>query len=102
MSRADTINLGFQYGTPITDEIQLVLRADYERRGKQFWDPDNSSARNAVGLINARAGVKGERWALTFWSKNLGDKKYLAEYVSGGFVHLAPPLSYGIELTYNF
>ncbi len=98
----DTINLGFQYGTPITDEIQLVLRADYERRGKQFWDPDNSSARNAVGLINARAGVKGERWALTFWSKNLGDKKYLAEYVSGGFVHLAPPLSYGIELTYNF
>ena len=98
----DTVNLGFQYRAPVTAGIQVLLRGDYERRGRQYWDPDNSSARKAVNLINARAGVEGERWSLTAWSKNLGDEKYLAEYVLGGFVHLAPPRSYGIEFAYNF
>ena len=98
----DTVNLGFQFRTPVASGIQLLLRGDYERRGKQYWDPDNSSARKAVNLIGARVGVEGERWSLTAWSKNLGDEKYLAEYVLGGFVHLAPPRSYGIEFAYNF
>lgn len=98
----DTINFGLQYRRPVTDRTGLFLRADYERRGSQFWDPDNSSARKAVGLASVRAGVEGDRWAVRVWSKNLGDKKYLAEYVLGGFVHLAAPRSYGIEFTYNF
>ena len=98
----DTINLGFQYRAPITDEIGFFLRGDYERRGRQYWDPDNSSARKAVSQVNARTGLEGDRSALTVWSKNLLDQKYLAEYVLGGFVHLAPPRSYGVEFTYNF
>lgn len=98
----DTINLGFQYRAPITDGIGFFLRGDYERRGSQFWDPDNSSKRKPVSLVNARAGVEGDRWALKVWTKNLLDNKYLAEYVLGGFVHLAPPRSYGVEFTYNF
>ena len=55
-----------------------------------------------MNLINFRAGVESDRWTLKAWSKNLGDERYLAEYVLGGFVELAPPRSYGIELTYNF
>ena len=98
----DTINLGFQYRMPVAEGLGLFLRCDYERRGKQFWDPDNSTARSAVNLVNARAGLEGERWSLVAWSKNLGNEKYLAEYVLGGFVHLAPPRSYGIEFAYNF
>ena len=98
----DTINLGFQYRAPLTDAINFFVRGDYERRGRQFWDPDNSSARKAVSLVNARAGFEGDGWALKVWSKNLLDEKYLAEYVLGGFVHLAQPRSYGIEFTYNF
>jgi len=97
-----TINLGFQYRGPLTDRFDLFARADYEQRGKQYWDPDNSSARNAVSLINFRAGVESDRWTLKAWAKNLGDERYLAEYVLGGFVEQAPPRSYGIELTYNF
>ena len=97
-----TINLGFQYRGALTDWLDVFVRADYEQRGKQYWDPDNSSARNAVNLINFRAGVESDRWALKAWSKNLGDERYLAEYVLGGFVELASPRSYGIELTYNF
>lgn len=98
----DTVNLGFQFRKPIASGIHLLLRGDYEQRGKQYWDPDNSTARKAVNLINVRAGMEGERWSATAWSRNLGDEKYLAEYVLGGFVHLAPPRSYGIEFAYNF
>ena len=98
----DTMNLGFQYRAPVAGNLNLLLRGDYERRGRQFWDPDNSTARKAVSLVNFRAGLEGERWSLIAWSKNLLDEKYLAEYVLGGFVHLAEPRSYGIELTYNF
>ncbi len=98
----DTLNLGFQYRTPLADGISLLLRADYERRGQQYWDPENSSARSAVDLVDARAGIEGGRWSLTAWSRNLGNEKYLAEYVLNGFVHLAPPRSYGVEYAYNF
>ena len=98
----DTVNLGFQYRAPITPGVGFFVRFDYERRGKQHWDPDNSSARKAVNLINARLGVEGEQWSVKLWSKNLGDEKYLAEYVLGGFVELAPPRSYGVELAYSF
>ena len=98
----DTVNLGFQYRAPVAGDVKLLLRGDYQRRGKQYWDPDNSSARNAVSLVGVRAGLEGERWSLVAWSKNLLDETYLAEYVLGGFVHLAEPRSYGVEFTYNF
>ena len=98
----DTVNLGFQYRAPVAGDLKLLFRGDYERRGKQYWDPDNSSARNAVSLVSIRAGLEGERWSLIAWSKNLLDETYLAEYVLGGFVHLAEPRSYGFEFTYNF
>ncbi len=98
----DTVNLGFQYRAPVAGGVKLLMRGDYQRRGKQYWDPDNSSARNAVSLVGVRAGLEGERWSLIAWSKNLLDETYLAEYVLGGFVHLAEPRSYGVEFTYNF
>jgi len=97
-----TVNLGFQYRQPVTDRLRVFLRADFERRGRQFWDPDNSSARDDVDLINARFGFEHERWQVTAWSKNLADELYLAEFVLGGFVHVAPPRSYGIDFTYTF
>ena len=97
-----TINLGVQYRQPVTDRIGVFLRADFERRGQQFWDPDNSSARDDVDLINLRFGFEGNRWQVTAWSRNLADELYLAEFVLGGFVHLAPPRSYGVDFTYTF
>lgn len=97
-----TINLGFQYRQPLTDRVGLFLRTDFERRGRQYWDPDNSSARNDVDLVNVRFGLEGERWQVIAWSKNLADELYLAEFVLGGFVHLAPPRSYGLDFTYTF
>ena len=97
-----TINLGFQYRRPLTDRIGIFVRTDFERRGKQFWNPDHSSARSEVDLINANFGFEGDRWDATAWARNLADEEYLAEFELGGFVQPAPPRSYGLDFTCNF
>lgn len=53
-----TLNLGAQYRADITDAMGLIARVDYERRGAQFWDPENSTARIALDLVNARIGFE--------------------------------------------
>ena len=99
-----TINAGFQYRRPLFENIGWFTRLDFERRGKQFWDPNNSSARSSLNLLNLRGGLEAldGKWALTAWARNATDKSYNSEFVLGGIVHRAPPVSYGVEITYNF
>lgn len=99
-----TFNLGFQYHLPISDNVEGMLRVDYERRGKQFWDTANSTERSALNLVNARIGLQAadDSWSLIAWSKNLTDKEYNAEFVRGGFASIAAPRIYGIDFTKRF
>ena len=99
-----TINAGFQFRRPLFENIGWFTRLDFERRGKQFWDPNNSSARSSLNLLNLRGGLEAlnGRWALTAWVRNATDKSYNSEFVLGGIVHRAPPVYYGVEITYNF
>lgn len=99
-----TINLGAQYRTPITDTIGIFARADYERRGEQFWDPENTTARSAINLVNIRAGLEDNdgRWAITGSVDNLFDEVYNSEWVLGGFAHAGVPRLWRVDLRYNF
>jgi iron complex outermembrane receptor protein len=99
-----TVNAGFQYRAPISDGLELFARADYERRGEQFWDVENSTARDALNLVNARLGVEAEsgRWSLTGSVYNLTDKIYNSEWVAGGFSARAPGRIWNIEYRHNF
>lgn len=101
---ATSLNAGLQYRAPITPRTQLLVRVDYERRGRQFWDPENSSARSALQLYTLRAGVEGNdgRWSLMATVRNAGDEAYNAEWVLGGFAHAGPPRSGLLELQYRF
>ncbi len=99
-----TFNAGIQYNASLGDNLQGLLRLDYERRGKQFWDTANSSPRSAINLVNLRLGVESEDgdWSITAWAKNLTDKEYNAEYVSGGIAQIAPPRTMGLDFTRRF
>ncbi len=99
-----TVNLGAQYRTTIVDGFGLFARIDYERRGKQFWDPENSTARNALDLVNVRFGLEDPdgAWSLIATIQNLTDEVYNSEFVLGGFAHPALPRRYHIDLRYNF
>lgn len=99
-----TINLGAQLRQNITDDFLGFLRIDYERRGSQFWDPENTTARSAIDLVNLRFGIEDadDRWALTATIENLFDEVYNSEFVLGGFSHPAAKRMWHVDLTFKF
>ncbi|WP_305095587.1 TonB-dependent receptor [Croceibacterium aestuarii] len=97
-----TLNVGAQYTPYIGGGLSALLRADYRRIGRTWWDVYNSTVRNPVELVDVRAGVKGEHWSLTAFASNLFNEKYNAEFSPGGFVFKARPRIYGVEAGYRF
>ena len=97
-----TINLGAQYAGPISDNVDALLRIDYRRTGKTWWEPFNTTVRNPVDIVDARAGVSFDGVSVTAFAANLFDETYNAEFSPGGFVFRARPRRYGIEVGYKF
>lgn len=98
-----TVNLGMQYNVELITGWQTMFTLDAERRGKQYWDTSNSSAREAIDLVNSRIGFNSDdgQWSVNLWAKNIFDEKYNAEWVLGGFAHPGMPRSFGIELRWT-
>ncbi len=99
-----TFHSGFQYRVAVTDKVSMLARMDYERRGKQYWEPNNIASRKAIDLVRATFGFEDEEngWSLMGWAKNLFDEKYNEEFVAGGFAYIAQPRTYGVDLTKKF
>lgn len=99
-----TFNAGIQYSFSISSNVETTFRVDYERRGKQYWDTANTTARSALNLVNLHFGIRAidDDWSLIAWSKNATDEEYNAEFVAGGFASIAPPNTYGIDFTKRF
>lgn len=98
-----TLNLGGQYLQPLGDSgLHLRLRADYQRIGDTYWEPYNTTVRDPVDLVDLRAGIEGDDWALTVWAKNAFDEEYNAEFSPGGFLFKALPRRYGVEVSKRF
>jgi iron complex outermembrane recepter protein len=98
----DTLNLGAQYTQPLGETFSLLLRADFQRLGRTWWDPYNVTSRDPVSLLDARVGLTSDRWSLTAWGRNLTDEKYNTEFSPGGFLFKALPARYGVEFNYRF
>lgn len=98
----DTVNAGFQAHAPLGGAVNGVLRLDYHMIGRTWWDPYDLTSRDPVSLLDLRAGIEGDRWSVTAWSKNLTNKIYNAEFSTGGFLWRAPPRRYGVDFVYKF
>jgi iron complex outermembrane receptor protein len=98
----NTANLGAQYRQPVGGDKSVVARLDYQRIGTTWWEPYNTTSRDPVNLVDARLGLDADVWSVTFWTKNLFDKKYNAEFSPGGFLFKAPPRRFGLEVGYRF
>jgi iron complex outermembrane receptor protein len=98
-ARIDANTVGKTWFGPVQDELvqtQFGLPGDYTK-----------TRRDAYTLLNARIGVGTDTWSVTAWGRNLTDKDYLAEVIpapefGGSFVHQAPGIAYGLELTMSF
>jgi iron complex outermembrane recepter protein len=99
----NTTNVGFQYRRAVRDSgLSLFARADYQRLGKTYWDPANSTVRDPVDLLDWRIGIEGETWSLVGWQRNFNDVQYNAEFSPGGFVFKAKPRRWGIDFIKEF
>jgi iron complex outermembrane receptor protein len=99
----DQINLSVEHRLPVTDALALRSRLDYVRLGKEYWDTDDSSPRNPVGLLEGRVALESRAgWSAYLFGKNLTDKRYNENYVEGGFAEIAEPRTYGIGAQYRF
>jgi iron complex outermembrane receptor protein len=100
----DTWSAGMQYRTKLSDNLGVFARADIEHHGKQYWDPENSTARNGYELANLRFGFEHPdgKWSLIGSVNNLFDKKYNSEWVLGGFAHPGMPRTWSIDLNVKF
>ncbi len=98
----DTLNLSAQYTQPLNGDVGLILRADFQRIGRTWWEPYNVTSRDPVELLDARVGLGNDKWTVTAWGKNLTDEKYNTEFSPGGFLFKALPSRYGVEFNYRF
>lgn len=99
-----TFNVGSQFRRPITEKIGLFARFDFEKRGKQYWDTENSSARRALDLLTLRLGIEStqDTWSLVATINNALDEEFNVEWVDGGFAHRGNPRTWGVDFTYKF
>ena len=100
-----TFNLGGQYEVPLNfANLNLFARVDYERRGEQYWDVQNSTARDPLDFLSLRIGVTDadDKWSAIWQVQNALDEEYNSEWVAGGFSARAPGKIWNIRLRYNF
>lgn len=97
-----TLNLGAEYTPSLGGGWSGLLRVDYRRTGRTWWDVPNSTVRKPVELVDLRAGLNNGSWGVAAYARNLFNEKYNAEFSPGGFVFKAKPRVYGVEATYKF
>jgi iron complex outermembrane recepter protein len=105
-----TINLGTDITAPLSDGLDLVLRADYRITGPTWFHtvqdqvrptlfsgllPISALAlpgfvgdarfdvakRKAFGVLDLRAGIQTDRFGLSVFAENMLDRKYVAEVI---------------------
>jgi iron complex outermembrane receptor protein len=97
-----TFNLGFQWAPHLNDTLDGLLRVDYRRTGDTWWEVYNTTVRDPIDLVDARAGVRGDAWGVYIFGSNIFDEEYNAEFSPGGFVFKARPRVYGLEASLEF
>jgi iron complex outermembrane receptor protein len=101
----ETINIGGQLVAPSPlPGIDLFARVDYERRGSQYWDVQNSTDRSPLDFLSVRLGIEDadEKWSVLWQLQNALDEEYNSEWVAGGFSAAAPGRIWNLRLRYNF
>lgn len=94
---------GFQLNQPISGDLELVARAEYNRTGPVWYDQRNSAntRRDPIDIVNARLGLTKGPWEIALWSRNLFNEKYNADAVVilpvAHAVFRAFPRTYGLE-----
>ncbi|RXJ49570.1 TonB-dependent receptor [Gelidibacter gilvus] len=95
-----TSMLAIQYNLKIgKGSNNLFLRSEWRYLGNQYFDIENTIKQNPYSIINASLGFNLKQSTLSFWIRNLSDKKYILYAYDFGAVHLGSPLTCGTTLS---
>jgi iron complex outermembrane recepter protein len=101
---SSTSMLAAQYSLPVKARypFSVVIRGEWQRIGKQYFDLANNISQASYNLVNARAGLSSKNFELMFWWRNIGGKKYIAYAYDFGAVHLGNPETLGVTISTRF
>lgn len=117
-----TLNFGTQLDAPVTDDFNLLARADFnivgptwfhvvqcQPRPTLFGVPSDGCGqkRDDFTTVDLRVGVQGENWSITAFAKNLTNSKHLEEVIpapefGGSFIHPAARRLIGVDAEIKF
>ncbi|NML96265.1 TonB-dependent receptor [Novosphingobium olei] len=103
-------NATINVDTPITENVNLTARLQYQYTGKQFVNTAGTEVQGAVSLVNANLGFKLPKSGLTVegWVQNLFDETYFTAAFNSTLQtgdirgYLGAPRTYGIRLRAAF
>ena len=126
-----TANAAIQYSLPL-GRFELFSRLEYSYQGDTWYhtvqddvvpatlfggppanygqDPETGQGGTQVdgyGLANLRVGLRGEKWSIMAFARNLTDEQFVAEVIlapefGGGFVSPGTQRRAGVEVQYSF
>lgn len=124
-----TANAAIQYTMPL-GSLELFGRLEYSYKGDTWYhtvqddvvpatlfggppanygqtDGQGGTMVNGYGLTNIRVGLRGDRWSVTAFARNLTDEEFIAEVIlapefGGAFVAPGTQRRAGVEVSYRF
>jgi iron complex outermembrane receptor protein len=99
-----TSMLALQYGIDLGAKkyFKVVIRGEWMYIGKQYFDLSNNISQAGYHLFNTRSGLTSKRADLMFWTRNIGNKRYISYAYDFGAIHLGDPRTLGVSLHYRF
>lgn len=91
-----------QYDYNLNNFIHFIVRGEWRYLGNTWFDLANTIKQPAYSLFNGSVGIKVKNYSLTFWERNLTNKKYIAYAYDFGAAHLGDPRTYGVTAGLNF
>ncbi|MEP0391840.1 MAG: TonB-dependent receptor [Erythrobacter sp.] len=102
-------NIGLSGEVPVNDNFDVFGRVDVAGQSEQFVSEINAATIEARALVNARLGIRGDRWSVSVWAKNLFDKEYVSNafFIANSFqLDYVPTLGnqrrIGAAVSFNF
>lgn len=111
-----TYSLSLQHTLPVFSSTRIfgsdgglswVNRADLRGVGPFYWDDANTNRESGYVVVNFSTGLRSDNLSLTFFVRNLFDKKYDAvsfahQLFPSPLAELGPPRTFGASLRADF
>ncbi len=84
------------------NQLEMTLRGEWRYLGKQYFDLANDLVQPGYHLLNSRLALGTPALSLSFWCRNLLDKRYVSYAYDFGAVRLGDPATYGLTASARF